>query len=64
MKAHSAMPENFFIQEELGLSALSCCVRVPRVYHYQFEEETGEASLWLEWMQRGSNLTIISRIRE
>jgi fructosamine-3-kinase len=53
LKAHTNMPENFFIQEALGLSALSCSVRVPKVYHYQFDESTGEASLWLEWISVG-----------
>lgn len=38
VKAHTSMPENFFIQEALGLSALSCCVRVPKVYSYHYDE--------------------------
>jgi fructosamine-3-kinase len=54
MKTHTKMPENFFVQEALGLSALASCVRVPRVYSYQYEETTGEASLWLEWIPTGS----------
>jgi fructosamine-3-kinase len=53
VKAHTSMPENFFTQEALGLSALSCCVRVPKVYSYQFNKDTGEASLWLEWISSG-----------
>jgi fructosamine-3-kinase len=53
VKAHTSMPENFFTQEALGLSALSCCVRVPKVYNYQFNEETRESSLWLEWIPAG-----------
>lgn len=53
VKAHTSMPSNFFTQEALGLSALSCCVRVPKVYSYQFNKDTGEASLWLEWIPSG-----------
>lgn len=53
MKTHTSMPGNFFTQEVLGLSALSCCVRVPKVYSYQYHEQTGESSLWLEWIPPG-----------
>jgi fructosamine-3-kinase len=53
LKAHSNVPKNFFIQEALGLSALSCCVRVPQVYNFQFEETTSEGQLWLEWIPTG-----------
>ncbi|MCH5585804.1 fructosamine kinase family protein [Shimazuella sp. AN120528] len=53
VKAHTSMPENFFIQEAMGLSALSCCVRVPKVFSYQFDEATGVGNLWLEWIPAG-----------
>lgn len=55
VKAHTDMPENFFIQEAMGLSAISSCVRVPQVYSYQFDEETGESSLWMEWIPPGQS---------
>ncbi len=53
VKTHTDMPDNFFLQEALGLTALANCVRVPQVYHYQYDERTGEASLWMEWIQTG-----------